>query len=297
MVELHPVARQCADSAILISGSARSGTTIVGKLVHSFECVEYVFEPPALIALFSLIEDLPLAQWNFLYEAYLYEEFLINAVSGRTINTNRIDDSSIYAVKSDKEIEGRLNRSWPKIDSTAAAAQSRAAYKIPNIVPFIPNLRSRYPGMNVVMMVRGAIETIHSLLAKHVFTPGHPSAAMPWPFRLFDNERLPYWIRKGDEKLWQELNEIDRCAYYYIRMNEGLQTSERQIVLKYADLVKSPQAVASQLADFLGLSFGACTDTIIRSIKPTGKALDSTVIASISDLFRDEVTEYSARAE
>ncbi len=297
MLKLHSVARDCADSAILISGSARSGTTIVGKLVHSFDRVEYVFEPPALIALISQINDLPRQQWEFLYEAYLYEEFLINAISGRAINMNRADDSSIFAAKSEDEVMRRLDHSWRKGEANLIAPLRRAAYKIPNIVPYIPALSSRYPGMAVVMVVRGAVETINSLMAKHMFASGHPSSLLPWPFRQFGEIKAPYWLRLGDELLWQELNEVDRCAYYYIRMSEGVQASEHQFVLKYSDLVKSPQDVACRLADFLGLKFGACTEKVINTIKPSRSPLDSGVIDSISDMFRSQVVEYSARSE
>lgn len=297
MLELHPITRECANSAILVSGSARSGTTIVGKLIHSFAAVEYVFEPPALIALFPLMDAMPRQQWDYLYEAYLYEEFLINAVSGRAINTNRDDDSSIFATKGEEEIASRLSRSWPKGEAARLAAGRRAAYKIPNIVAYVPELRRRYPGMAVVMMVRNAVETIHSLMAKHVFTPNHPSAVLPWPFRKDGGDVIPYWVKRGDEALWMELNEIDRCAYYYICMSEGSEEAERQIVLKYSELLMAPLAAAERLADFLGVGFGERTRSVIDTIKPTGKPLDRGIIDSISDQFRARVVEFSARAE
>jgi hypothetical protein len=297
MLELHSSATQCAHSAILISGSARSGTTIVGKLIHSFEGVEYVFEPPALIALFSIIEHMPEAQWKFLYEAYLYEEFLINAVSGRAINTNVADDSAIYAVKGASDIERRLNRSWPKMEAARLAAQSRVAYKIPNIIPFIPLLRKRYPGTKVVMVKRGASETISSLMAKHVFTPDHPSSMLPWPTRVQEGKRYPYWLKLGDEGLWDELNELDRCAYYYICMNDGVDEFGNQLTLKYATLINNPRGVAEALANELGMNFGERTDEIIDSIKPTGKRIEADLLGAVSTEFRREVLEYSARSE
>ena len=297
MLKLNTAARECANSAVLVSGSARSGTTIVGKLIHSFETIEYVFEPPALIALFPLINSMQRQHWDYLYEAYLYEEFLINAVSGRSINTNRADDSSIFKLKDEEEIASRLNRSWPKGEATRLAVDSRVAYKIPNIVGYVPELCRRYPGMAVIMMVRNAVETIHSLMAKNVFTPGHPSATLPWPFRIIENVRIPYWVRIGDENLWNELNEIDRYAYYYIRMNENVCGSRHQFVIKYSELVNSPLLVSQKLSDFLGLSFGKRTEATIASIKPSGKVLDTSIIASISEIFRGQVVEYSGLSE
>jgi hypothetical protein len=158
-------------------------------------------------------------------------------------------------------------------------------------------MRRRYPGMAVVIMVRDAVETIHSLMAKHVFTPGHPNAALPWPFRRDGQEVIPYWVKKGDDALWKELNEIDRCAYYYICMSEGSDAADRQLVLKYSELVTSPLAVAERLAGFLGVGFGERTLSAIETIKPTGKPLDHGIIALISDQFRARVVEFSARAE
>ena len=35
---------------------ARSRTTIIGKIIHSFDRVEYAFEPPDLLSLLSLID-------------------------------------------------------------------------------------------------------------------------------------------------------------------------------------------------------------------------------------------------
>jgi hypothetical protein len=164
-------------------------------------------------------------------------------------------------------------------------------------VSYVPELRDRYPGMAVVMMVRGAVETIHSLLAKHVFTEGHPSAALPWPFRFFGEARIPYWVKHGDEALWKELNEIDRCAYYYICMSENVEAADRQLVLKYSDLVKSPLEVAHRLADFLGVKFGNRTAAVIDAIRPMGANLLGDVINSISEMFRWKVIDYSKRAE
>ncbi len=114
MLELDPATKAVIESAVVITGGGRSGTTILGKLIHTFRNVEYAFEPPMLVALFALLDQLPEPTWKFLYEAYLAEEFLSNALAGRTINTNRVDDSSIHAVKSEVEIEERLSRSWSK---------------------------------------------------------------------------------------------------------------------------------------------------------------------------------------
>ena len=96
--------------AILITGTARNGTTITGQLIHSMNNVEYAFEPPTLLSLINIIDKVEKNIWKFLYETYLYEDFLINAIAGRNINFNKNDDSSIYHAKTEEEIQARIKK-------------------------------------------------------------------------------------------------------------------------------------------------------------------------------------------
>jgi len=50
-LQISNIASDKVNSSILISGVARSGTTIVGKLISSFDGVEYSFEPPMMFTL------------------------------------------------------------------------------------------------------------------------------------------------------------------------------------------------------------------------------------------------------
>ena len=60
------------NECIVITGCARSGTTILSKIIHSFSNVELSFEPPMLFSLFPLINKLSQNDWKLLYETYLY---------------------------------------------------------------------------------------------------------------------------------------------------------------------------------------------------------------------------------
>ena len=118
---LSKKAKDKCDNVIIISGCARSGTTILGKIISSFKNIEYSFEPPTIASLLALISTLPKKEWKFLYETYLYEELLLNSLAGRGINCNRADDSSIYKVKSEKIINDRLKNSLRKKDAEKIA--------------------------------------------------------------------------------------------------------------------------------------------------------------------------------
>ena len=154
-LHISKMASNVVSNAIIITGSARSGTTIMGKIVHSFQGVEYVNEPPMLFSLISKIDDVGPNIWKLLYETYLYEEFLINALAGRSINCNRGDDSSIYHVKGNEEIEARLQNSYGKleVEDIIKLKNIQLAYKIPNIVPYVSKINDIYPSRTVVVML------------------------------------------------------------------------------------------------------------------------------------------------
>lgn len=296
-LQLDPAMQQAVHTAVLVSGSARSGTTVLGKLIHSFSDVEYVFEPPTVIALFALLDALPESTWRFMYEAYLGEEFLANALAGRSINTNRADDSSIWAVKSEQEIKRRLERSWGKLELMGEAARSVLAYKIPNIVPFLGQFHQRYPDTRLVVINRSAVETMQSLMRKGWFHEIGDARNLVWPFREHDGVRIPYWVTDGDEDLWCRLGEIDRCAYYYLRMSDAPPEGDKVLHLRYASLVTQPAKTAQQLADWLGLTFGEKTREVLATIAPTGKPIDTSILDRISPRFRDQVLHQSALYE
>ena len=107
-----------------------------------------------LFSMMPLINIMPESQWKLLYETYLYEEFFVNAICGRSINCNRSDDSSIYNVKGAKLIEGRLNRSIGKVKAELIGSDHTLAFKMPDIVPFIPLMLQYYPNTRVVIMKR-----------------------------------------------------------------------------------------------------------------------------------------------
>lgn len=293
MLQISEQASSAVSKAILITGSARSGTTIMGKIIHSMEGVEYLYEPPMMFTLFALINQIPERDWRLLYETYLYEEFFLNAIAGRAINCNKADDSSIYKVKLKEEIEKRLEKSLSKLEAEEYARHHVIAFKIPDVVPFVPILKRYYPSTRVIVMMRNAVETLNSLLKKRWFSPENETSNLIWPFRLYKGVHVPFWVREGDEELWFGLSELDRAAYYYIRVNETVEEIEGRIEVKYSHLLAKPKKVVSDIADMLGLRFGAMTEEIINQIRPTTPDRDYKILDRVRQDFREKVEYYS----
>jgi hypothetical protein len=270
MLKLNPDASSACNRAVVISGAGRSGTTILGQVIHSMEGVEYCFEGPMLVSLFPLIELLQRDQWMLLYETYLYEEFLINALAGRNLNCNRADDSSIYKVKPDELVESRFVRSRRKRDLVLEARGSIIAYTLPDIVPYLNTLTSYYPGSRVVVLYRRAEDTLNSVLQKKWFADDTiKDGLIHWPNRTVRGMPIPYFVPEADSDYWLSADELHRSAYYYVRMMDNLRTVENAIVLNYDRMLGDPQQTINALASRLDLAFGPKTAGLVASIRKT----------------------------
>lgn len=288
------ISEKC-NNAILISGSARSGTTIFGKILHTFQNVEYVHEPPMLFSLFALIGKLCGNEWKLLYETYLYEEFLMSSLAGRGLNCNRIDDSSIYNVKPVSLIEERLNKTLRKIDTEAMAQNSQIVYKMPDIVPFLSRLKYYYPKTRIVIILRKAPEVFNSLLEKGWFSDSAlRDMNLIWPNRMLNGIRIPFWVGINDDEEWVEMDELHRIAYYYINVNSPVEKLQGCIKIKYDDLVEDPYATVKAVSDELGILWGEKTGEIINTVKRTQKDRDYTILNELRPDMREKVDYYSS---
>jgi len=287
---------KCNDG-IVISGSARSGTTIVGNIIHSFKNVEYAFEPPLLYSLLPLISELNEDHWKLLYETYLYEEFLMSAISGRGINCNRMDDSSIYKVKSEKLINERLSKSLRKIDGEKLAQKSRIVYKMPDVVPFLCRLKEYYPGTTVLIVLRKATYVFNSLLEKGWFSDKMlKEENLIWPYRCLNGIRIPFWVTSGDDKSWCEMDELHRIAYYYISVHSPVEKIPNCITVKYDDLIENPLNTAKLMAEKLKLNFGDKTFEILDTVKRTQKNRHMAILDKLNPQVRKQVERYSSNS-
>lgn len=296
MLKISDVAASSVADAILVTGSARSGTTIMGKIVSSLETVEYAYEPPMLFTLFALIQRMDKEQWKLLYETYLYEEFLMNALAGRTFNFNRVDNSAIFRVMPEQEIQRRLDLNLSKAEAEGLAPGRTLAYKMPDIVSFVPTLKSYYPGTRVIVMLRDATETINSVMQRKWFSDENVRKSLIWPFREVNSVRVPYWVKEEDDDLWSRFSELDRTAYYYIRINEEVENIEGRIDVFYDRLVTHPHETVVELVNTLGLTLGEKTEEIIGQIGPTDAERDRDVVDAIDSRLREQVKFYSSKS-
>lgn len=269
-----------AKQALVLTGSARSGTTIFGRLLASCKGVEYAFEPPILLVLLASLGEMPLASWKLLYETYLYEELLIGSLAGRYLNTNRIDDSCAYGYMSSEEVEQRLQRTFRKHDLEKQIHSSpiRLCFKLPDLLPRLDQLKALYPEATHIVMRRKAKPTLRSLLHKGWFGagPAGDSSSRIYPFRIgLDQSKnqchIPYWVAAPDQDWWLNASAEQRSLYYYILNTPA--DSEGFYVIDYEEMLLDPSATFQRLSQELNLQPGTLTENILNSITAQDSAV------------------------
>lgn len=265
---INPQISTIIGKSLMITGAARSGTTLMGKLIYSLSNVELLYEPPLLVSLIPHVQSLSKNVWCLLFETYLFEDFLIDTIAGRRININRHDNSSIFNAKSEREVEERLARSIRKQEAFGVALTRKIAFKLPGVLPFMGTIGGYYPDMKILIMLRRPGTVIVSLLRHGWFSDLSLSELVRvWPCRSDGVRQVPYWVPDKTVDGWLGASEIERCGMYYEFMYETLSSLTRYIVVDYDHLVADPDGVFGKIVQRLGLEYGEKTASIVQSIR------------------------------
>ena len=261
-------------NAILITGAARTGTSLIGQVIHSCQGVEYAYEPAGLLSLYAKMPDFLarpqlVALWKSLYAGYLFRDFLMPTLAGRRLNFREGDESYIHYCKSVSEIGGRLMSSGRDLDVYPRALQSTLAYKLPDILPFLGQFHHFYPKTRLVVLLRNPGDTIASLVQKGWFSDATLAQAWAnWPSR---EEGVPFWVPLGEESSWRDAREVGRAVLYFTWQYLALMTDLRPndlILVDYDYLVEDPPHEIMPLLQRLGLNPGPKTEGLIQAIRP-----------------------------
>jgi hypothetical protein len=261
------LATPAVSRSIFITGVARTGSTLVSRLVNSLRDVELTSEPSFLFCLFPLLGKIPDQYWRYLLESYLFEEHLMQGLQGRTINLNRGDDGSAWHSKPAAELEARLNVTHRRRDTLAGAETKRIAFKLTDMMPYIPKFCEFYPEATIVVMVRQPDSVIASILAKGWYSNRDLSELHSiWPYSIRNGYAVPFWVPPAHAEYFLGMSEIQRCVFYYTYMYESLAAVPRILFLDYDHLLANPRRVFSRLAERLGCVFGPLTDELLQSV-------------------------------
>ena len=260
----EPWLAEVLNRSILVTGAPRSGTTLLGNLLHSCEGVEYVFEPKTVLPLLALMDSLDEANWRVLFETTLVAEAMMDRVAGRTMNFNTFDDTYFGRVKVMRdEKNARLGHSWSAAEAQGVCAQRVLVWKSPEAGIWAKDLKRLYPGMRVVAIWRSQNEVVRSMMVKGWFAG---SKEARW---FHQDGDMPFWWhrRRGEgwRKCWIDLDERQKAATLWSSVWGGL--GEGIYVVLYSALCGKPQEVFSSLCAFLGLAPGPMTPGLLSVVR------------------------------
>lgn len=272
---------------ILVGGIGRSGTSILSRLIASSKGAEYFYEPPVFMHLLEKLDqirnDLGLPE---LLETVLYNDLMKGALSGRALNLNRNDLSSVYHYKDNKSVEERFKESFRQEDLEQRMRNSFGVIKVLDSIHRFDRLQLLLPVFKAVIVLRNPIDSSRSILAKKWFSDEHLSPTSPSPFRLMnviDNIRTPTFIRSDEFEKWRNSSELGRVLMYHQRhISEfyRIASNENVSFVTYESLVNNTRDAFIGLANKLTLSAGPKTEEILESIE-----LKSTRDEDFSEIF------------
>ena len=272
MLKSEPWLAEVLNRSILVTGAPRSGTTLLGNLLHSCNDVEYIFEPQVVLPLLPLIGSLDDSTWRCLFETTLVAEGMADRIAGRSINLNPHDDSYFGRVKRADSLlctlpisgeDGRLGHSWSRAETTAECLRRTLVWKSPEAGIWAKDLKRLYPGMRVVASWRSQKEVVRSMVAKGWFAG---SKEARW---FHQDGDMPFWWhrRRGEglKKFWSDMDELGKAATLWSSVWGGL--GYGMYVVLYPELCGKPQEVFSSLCTFLGLEPGPMTAGLLSTVR------------------------------
>ena len=260
-----------ASRSIILTGCARSGTTLIGKLIATARNLEYFFEPESLVSLYAFSSLLSEEAYKNLYCAMLVEHLCAGSLTGRILNFNSNDDSYVENMKDHQEVQHRISKSWRRDDVSLLLEKIGPVFKIPSILPLIPSCHHVcFPESKIVCVLRDPVSVYRSIKIKQWFTERADVLAPYWtnnhsPYSL--RPTAPYWVHEEDLHKWSRMNEVQKFVYYYqLIYRAALASVDRLTIIEYNRLIARPKVTIDSLFGDLNLSPSAMTDNVLSSI-------------------------------
>ena len=248
------------NNTIWITGCARSGTTIIGKILSTLKSVEYAYEPDFLFELLTKIHKLNKKNWLDLYNIYLIEELFFNLCVGRRANFRKIDDSYIGHSLSDKDLKIKLKINLSRIDfeNYLKKRKKKLLIKIPDVSRSLITLEKYYPKNKFIITIRNSKSISSSIIKKKWFKNNNDLPP------VYKNPDL---LGKSIYNKWIKLNEKKKTELYIKEMNKNCKKIKNKYFFVYENLIKNPNKEINKICKFLNLKKTTKTKEIIKTIK------------------------------
>lgn len=253
---------------LLLAGSARSGSSILYRLLASHECVEARYEPWPLYALISYLKQIEEESFHYLWQSYLEFEVGVQSLAGRGLNLHKADISSAHSFITQGEIERRLTQSIGEKDLLKNLKGTSLLVKLVGVVPKLADLQ-RIVGFDWVWIGRNPASILASLISRRWFSD-EIVFSNEFPDTLYGRLPTPFWLNPEDGELFLTGSEIDRCVLYITAMQSIGAGRDARLMVNYDRLCADPTQVTGAIESRLGLRPGPLTQQVVESLSASG---------------------------
>ncbi len=264
------------DRLLVITGVARSGTSIIEKIIGSFKDTYYSFEPVSFALIPPLIKKgyLPRKQGERLLKAILFEDIFLQMIHGRNINFNEKDDSYIGNFINTETIKKHWSELRGRRDVMEYLRERDHLFivKNPNMQPLMELLRDLFPGIRFIHIIRDGNDVISSSIRKDFYSRDDLNKRNVdcWTDGEINNLKIPWYIKEKEN--FSRWNHHTRCAHIWRILNEaGIEFAEknenRVMQVKLEDITVNPEGFVECAERFLERKRTDITERHLKSMQ------------------------------
>ncbi|MEF8847729.1 MAG: sulfotransferase [Candidatus Thermoplasmatota archaeon] len=260
----------------VITGAARSGTSIVGKIVGSLEDCYYSFEPLSFTLIVQLVENnyLPFDQGKELIKGILFEDIFLQAIHGRNINFNERDDSYIGNYMDIEEIKEKWKKFRRRRDVLDYLERNDILFviKIPNLQPCMKTLKKMFPKIKFIHMVRNGNDVISSSMKRGFYTREYLNNRNVDCWSIKEGKKsimIPWYVK---DKNFPDWNHQTRCAHIWRVLNEEYldykkENSDSVLNVKLEKMIENPEFILNSIENKMEKKRTDITINHLKSIR------------------------------
>jgi hypothetical protein len=260
---------------VLITGVARSGTTLMGKIIGSFDKAIYLFEPTTFLLIPPLIKkgSLSKKEGAELLKSILFEDFYLQMIHGRYVNFNKNDDSYIGNYTPENDVKKAWDDFERKNDVLEYLKDNDYFFvlKAPSVHPFLDLVCDIFKDVKIIDIVRNGNDVVSSSMRRDMFSDIDLNERnVDWSFPT-DGLKVPWFIDEKDRVPFKDWNYQTRVAHMWNVLTEASiifsENNKNVFQLKYDDFIRNPISYLEKIESFLGRRRTSITDKHVESIK------------------------------
>jgi hypothetical protein len=250
-----------ANNLIVITGVARSGTTLLGKIIGSLLDIHFIFEPPTFRLIPPMIKEgyLKERQGCEILKAILFEELYLQIIHGRYVNFNDKDDSYIGHYVDSEKIKQRWKKYRRRKDIIDDLEKNNNIFvlKIPNIQPSLNTIIDIFPNLKLIHCIRDGNDIVSSSIRRDFYTLDFLNKRnIEWSYEV-NSLKIPWFIEKKDRQFFSKWNQYTRVAHIWRVLTEmGLKFADDNktnvFQFKFEDFIKDKESYIDKIEKFVG---------------------------------------------